>query len=149
MATTDQQERQSDAVRRIAAAVSAGGDLDALDDLLAEDYVEHNPAFPTTERGPDALRQFVRPYRAAFPDMEIVEDDLFSAGDRVVFRHHVRGTHENELRGIEPTGEQVAVDGIALYRFEDDRAAEKWLVFDALGLLRQLGAAPIAPAARR
>ena len=135
-----------DVVRRIAAAVSTG-DLDALDGLLTEDYVEHNPSFPADRRGPDALRAFVGPYRAAFPDLEILEEDVVTAGDRVVFRHRVVGTHENEFRGIPPTGERIDVEGIAIYRLEDGKAAEKWLVFDALGLLRQLGAAPEPPAA--
>ena len=143
MATTDQQTQNSDTVRRIAAAVSAGGDLD---DLLTEDYVEHNPAYPAAEQGPDALRRFIEPYRAAFPDLEIVEQDLFETGDRVVFRHRVIGTHENEFRGSAPTGAPTEVESIAIYRFEDGRAAEKWLVFDALGLVRQLGIAPEPPA---
>lgn len=135
-----------DVVRRIAAAVSTG-DLDALDALLTGDYVEHNPAFPADRRGPDAIRAFVGPYRAAFPDLEILEEDVVAAGDRVVYHHRVVGTHENELRGIPPTGERIDVEGIAIYRIEDGRAAEKWLVFDALGLLRQIGAAPEPPAA--
>jgi predicted ester cyclase len=146
MSTTTQQERNADAVRRIAAAVSAGGDLAVLDELLTTDYVEHNPAQPTDARGPDVIRRFVEPYRAAFPDLEIVEEDLLAVGDRVVFRHRVRGTHEREFRGIEPTGVRVEVEGIAIYRFEDGHAAEKWLVFDALGLLQQLGVAPAPPA---
>ncbi len=146
MATTDRQETNADVVRRIAAAVSTG-DLDALDGFLTEDYVEHNPAFPADRRGPDAIRAFVGPYRAAFPDLEILEEDVITAGDRVVFRHRVVGTHENEFRGIPPTGERIDVEGIAIYRHEDGKAAEKWLVFDALGLLRQLGAAPEPPAA--
>ena len=146
MATTDRQETNVDVVRRIAAAVSTG-DLDGLDDLLTEDYVEHNPTFPADRRGPDAIRAFVGPYRAAFPDLEILEEDVITAGDRVVFRHRVVGTHENEFRGIPSTDERIDVEGIAIYRLEDDRAAEKWLVFDALGLLRQLGAAPEPSAA--
>ena len=48
MATTDTQTQHSDVVRRIATTVSAGGELDSLDDLLTEDYVEHNPAVPAT-----------------------------------------------------------------------------------------------------
>jgi steroid delta-isomerase-like uncharacterized protein len=146
VATTDQGETNVDVVRRIAAAVS-DGNFDELDALLAEDYVEHNPAFPSDRRGPDVIRAFVEPYRAAFPDLEILEEDVVTEGDRVVYRHRVVGTHENEFRGVPPTGERIDVEGIAIYRLEDGRAAEKWLVFDALGLLRQLGAVPEPPAA--
>lgn len=145
MATTDQRETNRDVVRRIAAAVSTG-DLDALDDLVTEDYVEHNPTFPSERRGPDVIRAFVEPFRAAFPDLRIVEDEVITAGDRVVYRHRAVGTHENEFVGVPPTGAEIDVEGIAIYRMVDGRAAEKWLVFDALGLLRQLGAAPEPPA---
>lgn len=149
MATTEQAETNRDVVRRIAAVVSAGGDLDDLDGLLTEDYVERNPAFPSDRRGPGVIRAFVEPFRAAFPDLRIVEDDVITAGDHVVYRHRAVGTHENEFMGIPPTGERIDVEGIAIYRFEDGRAAEKWLVFDALGLMRQLGVAPELPAVER
>lgn len=145
MATTDQQARNSDVVRQIASAVSAGGDLDALDDLLADDYVEHNAGFPSDQRGSEVMKRFVAPFRTAFPNLAIIEDDLFAVGNKVVYRHRAVGTHEGEFMGIAPTGNDIEVDGIAVNRFEDGRAAEKWVVVDALGLLRQLGAAPEPP----
>ena len=141
MATVDELEENRNVVRRISAAVTAG-DLDAIDELVTEDYIEHNPAVPSELRGPDAMRAFVEPFLSAFADFELVEDGIIAEGDRVAYRHHATGTHDAAFMGIPPTGERVRVDGIAIYRIEDGKAAEKWIVGDTLGLLRQLGAAP-------
>ena len=44
--------------------------------------------------------------------------------------------------GIPPTGKQVQITGIDLFRFSGDKIAEHWGVFDQLGMLQQLGVAP-------
>lgn len=145
MTTTDDRERNRTIARRIAGAVSERT-LDAIDDLVTDDYVEHHTAFPGDHRGPATLKRFVEPFLEAFPDFALIEDDIIAEGDRVVYHHHAVGTHEGTFRGIPPTGERIHVDGMAVYRIEDGRASEKWAVVDNLGLLRQLGVAPEPPA---
>jgi steroid delta-isomerase-like uncharacterized protein len=71
--------------------------------------------------------------------------EMFSTGDRVVTRWIGRGTHRGELMGLEPTGNTIAVEAISVHRIADGKIAEDWTVWDALGLLQQLGAVP-APA---
>jgi hypothetical protein len=48
----------------------------------------------------------------------------------VVSRWVLHGTHH---------GRRVTLPGITISRFENDKIAEDWTVFDNLGLLRQLG----------
>ena len=55
------------------------------------------------------------------------------------------GTHRGELMGIEPTGKSVSVEAISVFRIADGKIAEEWTVWDALGLMQQLGTVP-APA---
>jgi predicted ester cyclase len=62
------------------------------------------------------------------------------AGDQVVDRWTGRGTHEGELMGITATGRAVTASGISIHRIADDRLAETWNIYDAVGTLRQLGA---------
>ena len=71
--------------------------------------------------------------------------EIHSAGERVVVRWIGRGTHTGELMGVPPTGASIAVDAITIFRIAADRIAEEWTVWDALGLLQQVGAVP-APA---
>jgi predicted ester cyclase len=79
-------------------------------------------------------------FRAAFGDFELVVHDMFGAGEKVVTRFTMRGTHEGEFMGIPPTGREVALDGIAIDVMRDGVRVEGWAEIDRLGLLTQLGA---------
>lgn len=59
--------------------------------------------------------------------------------DRVVTRTRETGTHEDEFAGVDPTGKPVEVQGINVYRIEDDRIAEMWIQVDTMGLMQQIG----------
>ncbi len=72
--------------------------------------------------------------------MHIVIDDQIAEGDRVVTRWTARGTHKGEWMGIAPTGKPVTVTGILISRFAGGRVVEEWENYDALGMMRQLGA---------
>jgi steroid delta-isomerase-like uncharacterized protein len=124
-------------VRRFVDEVWNKGNLKLIDELLASDYVNHDPVNPT--RGPDAERETIKKYRAAFPDCRLDIDDLISIGDRVVVRYHYSGTHEKPLEGIAPTGRHVTGPGLSIHKFVGNRIQESHNVWDALGLMRQLG----------
>lgn len=136
MATTEADQKK--VVQRISTEVYGGGNLDLIDDYFAEDFVSHNPVAGEIH-GPEEYKEFVSMFRAAFPDMEVSIEDQLSEGEKVVERHTVRGTHEGELLGIEPTGKEIAVEGVVIVRFEDGKVAEEWAHGDMMGLLEQLG----------
>lgn len=115
------------------------GDLSVVDEHYADDYVLHDPSLPEDVHGPEGFKSYVREFRAAFPDLEVVDYDVITEGDTAAIRYTWRGTHEGELMGIEPTGTEVEGTGMAFSRFEDGKAQEDWIVDDVLGLLRQLG----------
>jgi predicted ester cyclase len=58
----------------------------------------------------------------------------------VVTRWASRGTHRGEFRGIAPTGNEVSLTGMGIFRFSEGKVVESWDNFDQLGMLRQLGA---------
>jgi predicted ester cyclase len=69
--------------------------------------------------------------------------DLVASGDKVVARVRGTGTHRGEFTGMPATGRSVDVQLIDIIRFGDDGLArEHWRVFDALGMMQQLGAIP-------
>jgi steroid delta-isomerase-like uncharacterized protein len=132
--------------RRELEAVNTG-DLSAFDELVAEDYVSHDPALPEPIRGREGLRAQFEQYRAGLGDtMRIRIDDQVAEGDKVVTRWTATGRHDGELFGVAPTGRQLEVTGISIERLEDGRIVEDWSSWDALGLMRQLGAVPEAVA---
>ncbi len=111
------------------------GNLTIVDELYTPNYVVHDPNAPWLED----IRQLLSIYRTAFPDLHIAIDDLFAEGDKVVERWTMTGTHQGTLVHIPPTGEQIAVTGISIFRFEDGRMKEEWSIWNALGLMQQLG----------
>jgi len=128
--------------RLVEEVLSAQGDLDVADELFAPDYVGHNPADPEDVRGPEGAKERVSMHRNAFPDVRLSIEEQVTEGDRVVTRWIASGTHQGEMMGIAPTGNQVRVDGITISRMEDGKIVEEWELFDNLGLMQQLGAIP-------
>ena len=117
-------------------------DLNVWDEVCAADFVNHDPGLPTPEADLATLKQTIGGLLAAFPDMRSSEDDLLAAGDKVAVRRTLRGTHRGAFMGIAPTGKSVSFTGIWLAHLRGGKLTEQWVYFDALGLLRQLGAIP-------
>jgi steroid delta-isomerase-like uncharacterized protein len=116
------------------------GDLEIVDELVAEDYRNHNPIVPDAPPGPEGFKQNVSALLTAFPDIDWTIEDVIAEDDKVVFRAIGRGTHEGEFMGIESTGREVTLSGIVIFRIDDGRVVERWAQFDTIGMLRQLGA---------
>ena len=88
-------------VRRYFEEVWAKGNLAAVDDFMAPNYVEHTVP-PGSRPGRDTLKQYVAMFHDAFPDMKGILHDIFAQGDRVVYRWSASGTHLGEWAGIPP-----------------------------------------------
>lgn len=128
-------------VQRYIAAVWNEGDTALVNQLIAPDFVDHDPNNPPNlPPGARGLKQHVAAMRRAFPDVRFTIDELIAAGDKVVTRWTVRGTHQGPLMGIAPTNKEVVVTGIWIDRIVAGRIVEEWAQWDAPGLLRQLGA---------
>lgn len=117
------------------------GSLGVIDELVAPDYVGHDPAQPEMQ-GPQGIKEFVTGYLAGFPDGRITIDEQLAEGDLVATRWTGRGTHQGELMGIPPTGKQVTVSGITISRVKNGKVVEEWSNWDTLGMLQQLGVVP-------
>jgi len=124
--------------------IVAEGNLDTLEDALAEVYAEDIVVHEPDEdvRGVEGLKQFVTMIRSAIPDLHITLEDDIAEGDKVVSRWRAQGTHQGELMGIAPTGNQVMITGITIHRIEEGKIVEEWENWDALGLMQQIGAIP-------
>ena len=116
--------------------------MSVVDEVCADDFVLHTPSSPEPIRGPEGFKRYIGTYRAAFPDVELVVEDIIADADRAVLRGTLTGTHDGELMGIPPTGVEVSVMGMTIARFEDGEAVAMWSLSNTLGLLRQLGAVP-------
>jgi ketosteroid isomerase-like protein len=130
-------------VRRFFEEFCNGRRPEVAGEIIASDYVSHGPQAPPAE-GPDGVKTRVGLYQESLDGQWHIHE-LFSCGDRVVALWNGTGTHQGELMGVAPTGKPIDVDAISVFRIADGQIAEEWTVWDALGLLQQVGAVP-APA---
>jgi steroid delta-isomerase-like uncharacterized protein len=120
-------------------ALFTKGDPSAVDDYLADDFVNHDPPF-----GASADREGMRGagamFRAVFPDWRSDLHLLVAEDDIVVEMFTATGTHTGtEIMGVAPSGRTVTLPGINIFRLRDGRIVERWGRLDDLGFLRQLG----------
>jgi len=135
--------------RRLVEEAFNQGKLDVVDELVAPDFVNHDPSSPEEIRGPEGLKDFIRTYRSAFPDIRVRTEDQIAEGDKVVSRWTGGGTQQGELLGMPPSGKQATVTGISIDRLEGGKIIETWNNWDTLGMLQQLGAIPEQARAQR
>ena len=139
--STTTAEQNKDLVKRDIEEVWNEGNYDLADELYAEDFVHHDPAYPGEIRGPEAQKEFVQMYNTAFPgDPSITIEELVAEGDLVVLRWTGHGVHEGPFMGVEPTHEEFEITGLSMARIEDGKIAELWSNYDALGMLSRIGA---------
>jgi len=134
-------EKNKAIVRRIAEEIWHKGNLAAVDEIFATNFVGHIPGMPDIS-GSEGVKQFVTGYRNAFPDIHWAIADEIAEGDKVVTRYTVSGTHQGDFMGISPTGKKVIYTALSINRFASGKIVEFWGIADALGLMQQLGVIP-------
>ena len=119
-------EANKEALRRFYKEVFSKGHLDAVDELVAPNCVEHTPppGFPDDVRA--ALKQFTQMLRQAFPDIHFRAEQLIAEGDMVAAFWKAEGTHQGEFMGLPATGQPISFEGLDLVRVVDGRATDHW-----------------------
>ena len=128
-------------VRRLYDDLWNKGNFAAVDELLADNMIDHTP-LPTQGAGIEGFKQLVAIVCSAFPDLHITIEDMISNGDKVVCRWTASGTNTGPLLGLAPSGEHITLEGIDILRVERGKVVEHWGKFDAIGLMQQLGMVP-------
>ena len=124
-------------VRRLYEDAINSHDLDALDNYILANYVNHkNPG------GLEGVKQLFLMLFEAFPDLRVAVDSLGAEGDRVWARITMLGTQQGPFMGMAPTGKTFAATTMNELRIEDGKVAEEWGVTDTLAMWQQLGLMP-------
>ena len=137
-AVMDAIEQNKNTVTSFIDALFTKGDLGAVDEYLAEEFVNHDPPIGVTADR-EGMRAAGAMFRAAFPDWHSEMDIMVGEGDLVVEHFTASGTQQGEIFGVPPSGRTVTLPGINIWRVRDGRIVERWGRLDELGLLRQLG----------
>jgi predicted ester cyclase len=115
-------------------------DLDAIDELMTEEYAIHSAG--SSIRGRDAFKAWVGTFQTVLEgaENEILEVFADASGERVVSRWLCTGRN-NGIFGLPADGRPVAFTGIAIWRVQDGRLAECWAERAALEAFRALSEA--------
>ena len=114
-----------------------GGDMSVVDEVVAEDFVEHQAEVP--RQGPEGLKRLIHSLRHAFPDLQYTVIQMTQDGDKVWGHFRGKGTHAGPFMGHAPTGKGMDVEVIDIARFRGGKMFEHWGVPDRLTVLHQLG----------
>lgn len=147
MATTTTTENK-ELVRQLLEEAFGDGDVDRLDDLLADDFVGHAPAEPGHDaelQDRERLAEEIERAHAGLADVTFTVEQTIAEDDLVAVRSTFSGRHEGEFMGAPPTGDRIEVDAMNVFRVENGEIAEDWAMWDVFGLLSQLGLVPEGP----
>ena len=127
-------------VRRFIDEVFVAGRMEAVDDLVAPDFLPHS--WPGTGPGPAELKRAMKRVFAGLSDVSMAIEDMIAEDDRVAVRLTAHAVHTGEFMGMPASGKAYTIPEIHIFRIRDGRIAEHWGQADLLGMMRQLGAMP-------
>ncbi|MEO5964067.1 MAG: ester cyclase [Candidatus Limnocylindrales bacterium] len=127
-------------VRRVIDEVFLGGNDDAVDELLADDFQAHT--WGPMEPGRDGIRAAIKRVAAGLSGATMVVEDLIAEADRVAVRLMASATQTGPFMGMPPSGKRYEIGEIHIFRIRGGQVAEHWHEADLLGMMRQLGAMP-------
>ncbi len=134
-------EENKAVVRRFVEEVQSHHKLELLDQLFDPSFNDH-ASFQGSVPGIEGFKQLFGMMLGAFPDLHAIIHDQIAEGDKVVTRKTFEATHKGDFRGVPPTGKQVEIGVIDIFRVVDGRIVEHWMQADFLGLMQQLGVIP-------
>jgi len=130
-------------VRRFVEEVQSDHRMDLVDELFSPDYLDHAvPLGMAPQRGPGYFNRFYAGMLTAFPDVRFTIVDQVAEGDKVATIKTARGTHLGEFMGVGPTGREIELPVIDVFRVAEGKLVEHWGAWDNLRFLQQIGAAP-------
>lgn len=127
-------------VQRFYQAVDQG-DTDSVESIFVPEWVNVDPSMPPMQ-GLDGARALIRILKTGFPDFTSKIDLIAAEGDRVAVRASHTGTHQGPFLGIPATGKRAVITATGIFTLKEGKLVENRVVFDAFGLLQQLGVAP-------
>jgi steroid delta-isomerase-like uncharacterized protein len=129
-------EKNKKLVETLCKTVFQKHDFSQLDDIMRDDYIQHNPDTPQGKAG---FKQFFEQMFKAMPDWSYTIKKIVAEGDTVMMYSTTTATHSGEWLGNPPTGNKLNFDVVDIFRIEDGKIAEHWDVADTLKLFTQVG----------
>lgn len=134
-------EENKAVVRRFVDEVQSKHRMDLVNELFSPEFVDHAvPQGMAPQRGTDHFKAFYGGMLRAFPDVRFTIVEQVAEGDKVATIKTARATHRGEFMGVGPTGNEVELPVVDVFRVAEGKLVEHWGAWDNLSLLQQIGA---------
>jgi len=130
-------EKNKKLVRRFYDEVMRDGNLAVIDELIADNYIEHEE-FPGLTPNKEGLKGWVKMTRGAFPDLKMEVEDIIAEGNKVAVIARMKGTHQGEFLGKKGTGRKLDLPFVDVILIKDGKAVEHWGYSDNMKMAEQL-----------
>ena len=122
-----------------------GRELDLADELIDPDCVTHqlqSGGGSPARRGPEEMKEHVRGWLRAFPDLVMEVRGRVAQEDRIATHCALVGTHRDTWLGIAPTDKRIEIEMMVIHRVAGGRIVEDWVLVESYGVFQQLGLLP-------
>ena len=103
------------------------GDLEAVDEMMAPDFVSRTSLLSVQEHDREGVKWVTAQLAAAVSNASVHFEDQVAQGDKVVTRFSAHATHDRgELMGVAPSGREITFMPIFIHRIEGGKIAEEW-----------------------
>ena len=129
--------------RRLFEEVFNDKKVEIVDELVADDVVDHNKIIFAQPGGSGGVAEGIRMLLVAFPDLTAAVERLVGEEDYVVAKVWMAGTNTGPYPRVpEPTKRHTEWGSMVMFRMQDGKIAELWGISDRMGMLTQLGILP-------
>ena len=132
-------QKNKELLKHVYTEVFVNWNKELIEEVIDPDFRSHD--WPEDSRtGADGFWDFYNPVLKSYPDAHYVVHDLIAEGDRVTVYWTIIGTQQGEFMGMPPTNKEISMDGIAIYRVENNKLKERWVVYDLFSMVEQVKA---------
>lgn len=137
------QEVCENIMRRYLEEVVVEGKYEVLEEIAAEDMVDHTAVKHGWPSGRAGLEQHVRYFRQCVPDLKVEILRVIASENEVVGMWRAQGTHSEILFGIPATGKRLDYNNASIFKVKNGKLVDYTGVWGALDAVQQMGV-PIA-----
>lgn len=111
-------------------------DLSPIDELVHPNAILH--AAIGDFHGPEAMKNIVRTWLTAFPDLQVTNTAVYCDDDAVIIQWKAKGTHTGKFKSYKPTNNKVSYAGVSIYIIHEKKLVEFWSYIDMQHLIDQI-----------
>lgn len=115
------------------------GDLEGVLAYYTDDVYFEDISVPTPCRSKTEMRDFMKGFYDAFPDLRIEIRNVVGSGKTVTAEYDLLGTMRGEFLGHPPTGKAFRIKAVSIYEHDGKLFNKETVYYDSASLFSQIG----------